>query len=665
MSLSKDEQRARKADDATGREPLFSLSAKFGILVVGALLLVLQITSARAGAETLGSSASAQSDSDTARPLRTSVRTPRPTRTPTATRTPRPTRTPRRTPTATATPTPLALDSYGGTTAEQCPNGPAAHFYTEKIGHRWWICDPAGNGFFLRGVWDMVPNANTATNSYVQSKYAGPLASWTANWALEQVRRLQSWGFNTVADFSISELWPGTVDPAWGDAGNTIPLQLPFALTEATTHYSFINSGGICGASALKDMMNGVGPAYSGYHWGYGDYFDPNFTNCAGNLLKNDIWGLQIALNSINSPYFIYATIDESDQTGPLDAGPDFSTADVVNTGVISSGHNAANAAWVTLVTAPTQSANNSQGVTYSDPTNYTKLKLSTWLSSRYGGSIAALNTAWGANYTTFGSAGGWSLGTGLMDEDGTCPGKASGQACWVGDPFALTGESATMQTDLNAFYVLYLDQYFSVLTAQFHAYAPGVMLQSQLGSWGAPPPRQVLTEAAKYIDLPVMGGTPAWVCLDCSDEQARVDFAAQYLGDRPWIFWAGFFAMPDSAESVFAPVNPAYSTQAERGTGFQGMVNDIVGAKSTVYGTYPIVGFDWWSLYDLNSQEANWGLLSPLDNPYDGTSATVAGGGNDQWGYPTGGELANYGDFLTAVSSANANIYAAMLAAP
>ena len=212
---------------------------------------------------------------------------------------------------------------------------------------------------------------------------------------------------------------------------------------------------------------------------------------------------------------------------------------------------------------------------------------------------------------------------------------------------------------------MLYLDHYFSVLTAQFHAYAPGVMLQSQLGSWGAPPPRQVLTEAAKYIDLPVMGGTPAWVCLDCNDEQPRIDFAAQYLGDRPWIFWSGFFAMPDSAESAFAPVNPAYATQAERGTGFQAMINTIVGAKSTVYGSYPIVGFDWWSLYDLNSQKANWGLLSPLDNPYDGKSATIAGNGVDFWGYPTGGELANYGDFLTAVTSANANIYAAMLAAP
>ena len=128
----------------------------------------------------------------------------------------------------------------------------------------------------------MVPNVNNSTAGSIQSKYAGPLSSWTANWALEQVRRIQSWGFNTVADYGISELWPGTVDPAWGASGNTIPVKLPFAMTEATTHYSFVNSGGVCGTSALKDLMNGTGAAYTGYHYGFGDYFDPNFGTCVG-----------------------------------------------------------------------------------------------------------------------------------------------------------------------------------------------------------------------------------------------------------------------------------------------------------------------------------------------------------------------------------------------
>ena len=85
----------------------------------------------------------------------------------------------------------------------QCTNGAAPHFYTEKIGNRWWICDPAGNGFFLKGVYDIDPNGNNAQTSLHTSKYAAPLSNWEANWALEQVHRLQAWGFNTLADYSI------------------------------------------------------------------------------------------------------------------------------------------------------------------------------------------------------------------------------------------------------------------------------------------------------------------------------------------------------------------------------------------------------------------------------------------------------------------------------
>ena len=151
---------------------------------------------------------------------------------------------------------------------------------------------------------------------------------------------------------------------------------------------------------------------------------------------------------------------------------------------------------------------NSSQGVTYSDTTVYTKQAFSSWLSQRFtAGSIAALNTActWGSNYTSFSArlAAGVTAVACWM-KTGHAPAKAAAlEVCWVGEPYALGGETAAMQADLNAFYVVYLDQYFSVEAAQFHTYAPGVMLQAELGSWGAPPPRQVLTEAAKYIGGP------------------------------------------------------------------------------------------------------------------------------------------------------------------
>jgi hypothetical protein len=553
------------------------------------------------------------------------------------------------------------LDVYGGTPGLQCRKGKAAHFYTEKGGNRWWLCDPLGNGFFLKGVYDVSPNVNNAQDSFIQSKYAGPLSNWMANWALEQARRLQLWGFNTMAEYGQAELLPGAVDPAWNpiNSNNTIPIKLAFAGNEMTSHDAFQNVNGCNIASPVKDMMNGVGSVYSGYHYNFGDYFDPNFNICVGNVLKNDQYGLQLWLNSANSPYMVYITIDESDETGLLDRGPDFESIGG-DQGLVGSGPaSAPHPAWIALVTAPTQTSNSSQGVTYSNTAVYTKQELSTWLAARYNNNIASLNAAWGSNYTTFGASGaGWGVGTGLMDENGACPSKTASQSCWVGDPSKLSGETAAMQADMSAFLVLYLDQYYSVETTQFRSYAPGYLLQMQIGGWGAPPRKEVLTETAKYIDLPILSAVPAGPCVNCTDEQARIDFVAEYLGDRPWINWLGFWALPDSAESAYATDTPEFPTQNARGVGYQNMINSYISARTTAYGSYPVVGFDWWGLYDMDSQQANWGLATPHDNPYDGCSATIVGCGNDQWGYPTGGEKRKEGSFVALVSATNNGVY-------
>jgi hypothetical protein len=74
------------------------------------------------------------------------------------------------------------------------------------------------------------------------------------------------------------------------------------------------------------------------------------------------------------------------------------------------------------------------------------------------------------------------------------------------------------------------------------------------------------------------------------------------------------------------------------------------------------VVGFDWWDLYDENGERANWGLLTPLDNPYDGKAATIAGCGKDQWGRLTGGEKSNYGNFIGAVGKANRELYSSLV---
>ncbi len=546
----------------------------------------------------------------------------------------------------------------------RCPGGAQAHFYTQKIGDRWWLCDPAGNGFFMKGVALDIFNVDTEQYTLSQTKYlTGPTSNWQHNWSIEQVNRLLSWGFNTVADDSYLGMTPSYADNQWGTADNTIPanLRMPFTLITNTSRYAFQNSSGCGLASPIKDLMNGIGPTYTGYRYDYGDYFDPNFATCVGGIVKSS--GVHALATGIHNDYLLYLTIDESDQTGGLlsSAGQDFPS---LPSGRNSSGH----PGWVVLVTAPTQTSNSTWGATYSDPTVYTKQALSNWLAARYSNNIANLNAAWGAHYTAFGSAGGWGKGTGLLDEDGTCPSKTSGQSCWVGDQYTLAGETPAMQADMSAFYSYYLDQYLSVMQSQWHnaTYgAPGILLQMQLGGWASPPRKEALIEGAKYLDLPQLAPIPPapWHCPSgCADTQARVDFVAQYLGDHPYINWEGIDANPDSSESAYpSTIGSPYTTQAQRGAGYLGMMTGAINSKDTATGTYHVVGFYWWDAFDEDGEKLNWGLITPLDNPYDGKSATIVGNGKDPWGYPTGGEKANYGDFVDDVTAANLSFYANM----
>jgi hypothetical protein len=64
-------------------------------------------------------------------------------------------------------------------------------------------------------------------------------------------------------------------------------------------------------------------------------------------------------------------------------------------------------------------------------------------------------------------------------------------------------------------------------------------------------------------------------------------------------------------------------------------------------------VGLLFWALTDSLGEGQNWGLVSLLDNAYDGREA-VRAAGRDAWGYPTGGEERDYGDFISSVRHAN-----------
>ena len=232
----------------------------------------------------------------------------------------------------------------------------------------------------------------------------------------------------------------------------------------------------------------------------------------------------------------------------------------------------------------------------------------------------------------------------------------------YLRDPYRLSGATPAMQADLDAFLLYYAQQYFSDIKSTLQAAAPGVLYlgPTSLGTWGTPARRQILQAAAQSVDVIVLPSIPTQ-CIACTDDQQRVDFVAQYGGNKPWMNWEGILR---SAGFVYVrlcsrriPPFPQSTTQDRRGQLFTSMVSGLLNSTDSSTGTHHFVGYKWWELYDNRGEQANWGLLTRRDNPYDGVGAVVAPG-VDAWGYATGGEQANYGNFLGGVTAANLSIY-------
>src|SRR5260370_22446492 len=176
------------------------------------------------------------------------------------------------------------LDKYGGVTAVQCTNGPAPHLYRQKMGDRWWVCDPAGHGFFLKGavgvsyslptsISQIAAKYGSAVNPYVVSTAEDSANVWGFNYVIEQVNRLRAWGFNWLADGAATLIWPTNTDVRWNTADHTIPSQyrMPFNLGANTTRNAFLNQAPCNIASPVKTMMNDIGPTYTAWQYKFGD----------------------------------------------------------------------------------------------------------------------------------------------------------------------------------------------------------------------------------------------------------------------------------------------------------------------------------------------------------------------------------------------------------
>ncbi len=308
------------------------------------------------------------------------------------------------------------------------------------------------------------------------------------------------------------------------------------------------------------------------------------------------------------------------------------------------------------LVASPTQATNPyNGGAAYADTEFHTKTQLVTFLRAKYA-TIAALNVAWRSTYTTFGTQGaGWGSGTGLLDEDGrashTWLGTANG---WM----TQTDINANVKADLDGFLYEIAKKYFQVTKASFQAVAPSQLYfgPTSIGGWRAPGRCPILKAAGEVLDVVNIGGS------DFS--QAQVDYIVNCAGDVPLSTWEGVVAQADSGRYRYTKAaigltgaSFALDTQEARGAKFLSDITAMQGASKN--GVYPFVGYLFWQFTDNSSEQTNWGLISLVGNAYDGKEARVAGG-VDSWGYPTGGEERDYGDFITFVKEANLGVHAA-----
>ena len=322
------------------------------------------------------------------------------------------------------------LDQYGGDLNHPCSVAATGYFFTyqDPTTQHWWFCDPLGNRFYMLGM-EVVDEGDAAgygtvmTQKYGDDQYGGYGSL---------ISRLQNYGFNTVSDNSSFFALPVA-----SQAGSGNPTATPFvwllhsSLGFAGTQFPFKDlvslqyapSGSIFGGAAIRlDSL--------------GDFFDPNFSAYASYYGpgKNP-WGNGTIFPSMAnldaSPWLIGVEIDDADDT------VGFKTTKPPAVGV------GPHDGWLSAAAAPVQVFSGRFKELFSDTVVHQKMEFANWLqqtSDKGPGytSITALNTAWGANYSTFGTSGTAVTGEVIGTGNGTTTSFTHTLSHTVVDPYSV-----------------------------------------------------------------------------------------------------------------------------------------------------------------------------------------------------------------------------------
>lgn len=543
----------------------------------------------------------------------------------------------------------LRLDEYGGLMSMPSPGRGSGYFRLEKFGRRWMFVTPAGHAFWLFAV----QNACYAylNPGVLDRKYSGNVLFWGDNTS----SRLQSWGFNALGEYTGVCISPVGV---WGRTTYNMP-QMPVILLLRPAYYSTTNppSAELHLAEPVKDVIAGVPRStYNGWRAVLPDVFDPKFAKACQGLVSGIMKPYRNGF--ADNPWILGITIDDADELFGFKSGGNAPINAYENPAFM-----------VATSRFEYTAEQNTRHANWIDPKLYSKYAWIDFLKQKYNNSIAALNAAWGTRgfYTSFGDAGGYGTGTGVLDEDGR-------HSAWMGnDPYMLDGShtqrgskcylgckaaSPAVRADINAFLYVFVKKYTETVVAAIRAADKHHLIfgPDAINNYGAKARNEVLKGLAD-------GGIDAFIWNYNPNYGGAADLAGSMvennesydLTGKPAYLW---YTLAANGDSSLTCTRPSYGitmlpSQKARGEHYATVdIPNFVNARGS-NGDYYVLGIDWWDLFDTPAECGNWGLLTRDDNAYDGREA-VRRVGADSWGFSTGGERSDYGDFLDSVQAAN-----------
>ena len=584
-------------------------------------------------------------------------------------------------------------DTYCGITALSCSAGATGYFYkeqhTDNSGNKHWVlCTPQGHMFLQRSVYN---TSDTPAN--FSAKYGSNTGLYTQH---ENNRALQI-GINSIDVYYSAYSLP--VPTRDGGPGNAV--QLPFLVFLGTQNEIYSNPSWFGWTDAgLKNLCDGQDShgftAFQQYCRKGGsliqyDYMDPRWQTATdddiqftftgpgggggnpyfqGGTVKTSPWVIGYNAAGDCGDYCVFTRGQGQDLDGwqfPLVAQVIATSAFDYTAAPVSESWQAGNHYLVAKLKWTCGNWNGSA----CDGSSYLELKY---------GTIANLKTAWGPcanSYTTFGSAGGFGSGTGLLDEDGagSCFGSASG------DYFTQSNIPANVITDLVTYSRTFV---YNTYHAPIHSLKVTYGDTNHLmycGNVGGPDDSGIRSETAQAMrdagcDVIIMGWNGTYLTpVGQAANAAAYDATCSGGTCVPQTLWYAVSAQRDSPFAYCYPTCASgvyqndYATQLIRGQHYGIDTGNILNSRGS-NGDYYNMGIDIWSMMDRLSESTNYGFdTQDCSNLYDGIQATAGGirgtgtvgncspggGGNDPYGFATGGEAAAYGDFTDGVTAANA----------